>query len=91
MLRTVIKTLHNPHAAGERTRRAGVYNITHQGHRQSHVAIVQEGELLPTCRLCGQGVMFEYLRPASEREDVEHIGYDLDFLDSVLGAARRVG
>jgi hypothetical protein len=75
-------------SAGEKVGRAGVYCVVHKGHRPSHVSILQEGESFPTCRVCGNAVRFEFSQPLAESEEVEHIGYDRDFMDSVLGARR---
>jgi hypothetical protein len=75
-------------SAGEKVGRAGVYRVLHKRHRQSHVSILQQGEVFPSCRMCGVEVRFEFAQPLSESEEVEHIGYDRDFMDSVLGATR---
>jgi len=77
-----------PMSAGEKVGRAGVYRVLHKGHRQTHVAILQAGEVFPCCRACGNEVVFEFAQPLNESEEVEHIGYDRDFIDAVLGAAR---
>lgn len=75
-------------SAGEKVGRAGVYRVLHKRHRQAHLAILQSGEVFPLCRSCGHDVRFEFAQPLSESEEVEHIGYDRDFMDAVLGAAR---
>lgn len=75
-------------SAGEKVGRAGVYRVLHKGHRQAHLAILQSGESFPRCRSCGEEVRFEFVQPLSESEEVEHIGYDRDFMDAVLGGAR---
>lgn len=75
-------------AAGEKVARAGVYRVLHKGHRQTHLSILQAGEVFPRCRVCGDDVGFEFAQPLSESEEVEHIGYDRDFMDAVLGGAR---
>jgi hypothetical protein len=36
--------------AGAKVRRGGVYSVIHYGHGATHKAILQEGELFPTCR-----------------------------------------
>lgn len=75
-------------SAGEKVGRAGVYRVLHQGHRPPHLAILQSGETFPPCRVCAASVVFEFTQPLSESDEVEHIGYDRDFMDAVLGAAR---
>ena len=75
-------------SAGEKVGRAGVYRVIHKGHRPLHLSILQRGEIFPQCRVCGDGVRFEFAQPLDESEEVEHIGYDRDFMDAVLGAAR---
>jgi hypothetical protein len=75
--------------AGERVASAGVYKITHQAHRPNHTAILQKGEIFPSCRACGHAVQFEFVEPAIESATVEHIGYDADFMDAVLGERKR--
>lgn len=75
-------------SAGEKVGRAGVYRVVHKGHRPPHLSILQPGELFPRCRVCAGAVRFEFAQPLDESEEVEHIGYDRDFLDAVLGAAR---
>ena len=77
--------------AGMKTNRVGVYNVLHFGHRQPHTAIIQEGESFPECRRCGSAVVFECVEPVTERDDVEHIGYDPDFMDSVLRTFAKAG
>lgn len=75
-------------SAGDKVGRAGVYRVLHRGHRPAHLSILQAGETFPACRSCGTDVRFEFIQPLSESEEVEHIGYDRDFMDAVLGAAR---
>ncbi len=79
-----------PCMAGTKVSRAGIYNVLHSGHRPSHKAILQEGESFPECRRCGKAVLFEFLEPMIEGE-VEHIGYDLDFMDSILQTFAKAG
>jgi hypothetical protein len=76
-------------AAGEKVRRAGAYNVMHRGHRPSHQAILLEGESFPDCCVCGDAVSFEFAHSLLESDLLEHIGYDHDFIDSVLGCRRR--
>ncbi len=66
-----------------KVKRAGIYNVSHLGHRPPHKAVLQEGEAFPECRCCGTAVVFEYFEPVIDCE-VEHIGYDPDFMESVL-------
>lgn len=75
-------------SAGDKVSRAGVYRVLHQGHRPAHLSILQAGEVFPECRVCGASVRFEFVQALSESEEVEHIGYDRDFMDAVLGATR---
>ena len=77
-------------SAGEKVGRAGVYRVIHKGHRPPHLSILQQGEISPRCRICGDAVRFEFAQPLSESDEVEHIGYDRDFLDAVLAATRSV-
>jgi hypothetical protein len=77
--------------AGNKSQRVGVYNVVHFGHRQSHKAILQGGESFPECRRCGSAVAFEFVEPLTERDDVEHIGYDPDFMESVLRTFAKAG
>lgn len=78
-------------AAGTKVKRSGAYNIIHYGHRAPHTAILREGELFPDCRRCGTGVLFEFFKPLTESDELEHIGYDRDFIDSVLHMFRQAG
>jgi hypothetical protein len=70
-------------------RRTGVYNVTHRKHRPTHKAVLQQGEMFPVCRTCGAAVEFEFLQPLIESDEIEHIGYDPDFMESVLGEMRK--
>lgn len=70
--------------AGESVPRTGLYRVNHHLHRAAHQAILWEGETFPSCRACGEAVSFQFLRPAPESEEFEHVGYDGDFLESVL-------
>ncbi len=67
-------------------RRSGVHRVIHHRHRSAHEAIIQEGEVFPACRGCGTRVSFEFVQPLEAAGEVEHIGYDWDFLESVWGA-----
>ncbi len=73
-------------AAGGVCRRSGVHKVIHHRHRSAHQAILHEGEVFPACRGCGTQVSFEFLQPLEAAGEVEHIGYDWDFLESVWGA-----
>ena len=77
--------------AGARVKRAGVYRMLHLGHRPPHNAILQEDEAFPECRRCGTAVVFEFLEPVIESEEIEHIGYDPDFMDSILRTFAKAG
>jgi hypothetical protein len=77
--------------AGAKVRRGGVYSVIHYGHGATHKAILQEGELFPTCRHCGTAVLFEFFEALSQSDAFEHIGYDPHFMDSVLCPFRRAG
>jgi hypothetical protein len=72
--------------AGAVVRRAGIYSVTHRAHRPIHQAILQQDEMFPVCRTCGMAVRFEFVQPLTESDDIEHIGYDPDFMESVLQA-----
>lgn len=67
--------------------RSGVHAVIHHRHRPAHQAIIHEGEVFPPCRRCGTQVSFEFLQSLEEAEEVEHIGYDRDFIESVWGLA----
>jgi hypothetical protein len=71
--------------AGEQVRQTGLYRVSHRQHRPAHAAILWQGETFPHCRICGEAVSFQFLQPAPESNEFEHVGYDGDFLDSVLG------
>ena len=77
--------------AGAKVKRGGVYKVLHLGHRSPHKAILQEGESFPDCRRCGAAVVFEFSEPLAEFDDVEHIGYDPDFMDSILHNLAKAG
>jgi hypothetical protein len=70
--------------AGADVRRTGVYSVTHREHRPTHQAILQQGNIFPVCRTCGTAVEFDFVQPLTESDDIEHIGYDPDFMESVL-------
>ena len=69
---------------GAVVRRSGVYSVIHGAHRAAHQAVLQQGEKFPVCRTCGVAVQFEFLQPVTESDEIEHIGYDPDFMQSVL-------
>jgi len=50
--------------AGAVVRRAGIYRVTHRGHRPTHEALLQQGERFPACRKCGMAVGFEFVQPS---------------------------
>jgi hypothetical protein len=75
-------------STGEKVGHAGVYRVIHKSHRQPHLSILQQGEIFPRCRNCEDAARFEFVQPLDQSEEVEHIGYDRDFLDAVLGATR---
>lgn len=71
------------HVAGEPVSRTGVYRIIHQGHRQPHEATLRKGETFPRCAVCGDAVMFEFIEALGNIQP-EHIGYDSNFVRSVM-------
>jgi hypothetical protein len=74
-------------SAGTICRRSGVHRVTHHHHRPAHRAIIHEGEMFPACRSCGMLVSFQFVQPLEAAGEVEHIGYDRDFLESLWGPA----
>lgn len=74
-------------AAGAICQRSGVHAVLHHHHRPAHRAIIHEGEMFPACRSCGALVSFQFLQSLEAAGDVEHIGYDRDFLESLWGPA----
>ncbi|HLK34073.1 MAG TPA: hypothetical protein VKT29_13345 [Terriglobales bacterium] len=70
--------------AGETVEQSGLYKVSHQRHRANHEAVLWEGETFPSCRSCGDSTTFVFVQPVPESDEFEHIGYDSDFLDSVL-------
>lgn len=76
--------------AGAVVRRGGVYRVTHRGHRRTHEAILQQSDVFPACRKCGMLVSFEFVQSLTESDEVEHIGYDRDFMESVLRRTRNL-
>ncbi len=72
--------------AGELVPRTGLYRVNHHHHRTAHHAILWQSETFPSCRICGDAVTFEFLQPMPESNEFEHVGYDGDFLESVLGS-----
>lgn len=71
--------------AGEVVEETGLYRVSHSTHRAAHKAILWAGETFPVCRNCGQAASFQFLHPMTEADDLEHVGYDRDFLEAVLG------
>jgi hypothetical protein len=59
--------------AGEVVPESGVYKVTHQRHRDSHLATLFQDERFPPCAQCGESVRFALLRRARLIRD------DLDF------------
>lgn len=43
---------------GARAPRTGVYVVTHERHRLSHLSLMEEGDVFPACRKCGDAVRF---------------------------------
>jgi hypothetical protein len=76
--------------AGALVRRAGVYSVTHQAHRPTHQVVLQQGEMFPFCRTCGIAVRFDFAESLTESNDIEHIGYDPDFVESVLETSQNL-
>lgn len=74
-------------AAGAICRRSGVHTVVHHHHRPAHRVIIHEGEMFPPCRSCGSLVSFQFLQPLEATGEVEHIGYDRDFVESLWGPA----
>lgn len=74
-------------SAGAICRRTGVHTVIHHQHRPAHQVIVWQGEKFPACRKCGTRVSFEFVQPLEDSAEVEHIGYDRDFLESIWGLA----
>lgn len=77
--------------AGAKVKRSAVYKVIHYGHRAPHQSILQEGEPFPNCRRCGTAALFEFFEPLSQSSEFEHIGYDPDFMDSVLNRFAKTG
>ena len=77
--------------ANANVRRSGVYNVIHRGHRQPHHAILHQGESFPECLACGTAVVYDFFEPLTESDEIEHIGYDPDFMDSVLRTFAKAG
>ncbi len=75
--------------AGALVRRAGVYSVIHRLHRPTHQAILQQGDSFPVCRTCGMAVEFEFVQPLTESDEIEHIGYDPDFMHSALSETSK--
>ncbi len=69
---------------GDCVRQTGLYTVSHRVHRAAHQAILCAGETFPACRVCGEHAVFQYLGPAPESDEFEHLSYDRDFLESVL-------
>jgi hypothetical protein len=72
-------------SAGEICRRSGVHAVIHHHHRPAHRAIIHQGEMFPACRSCRTLVSFQFLQPLEAAGEVEHIGYDHDFVESLWG------
>lgn len=70
---------------GASVRRTGIYSVTHRAHRPTHQAVMQQGDIFPVCCTCGKAVEFEFVASPTESDEIEHIGYDRDFMESVLG------
>ena len=73
--------------AGAICRLSGVHAVIHHHHRPAHRAVIHEGEMFPSCRSCGTLVSFQFLQPLDAAGEVEHIGYDHDFVESLWGPA----
>ena len=52
---------------------SGLYEVTHQDHREPHLVTVIRGEVLPPCRACRAAVRFRVMQAAS------HVTHDWDF------------
>jgi len=72
------------YATGERVPSTGIYRVRHRRHRAEHEATLREGETFPLCQICGNAVVFESVASDGDYQP-DHIGYDSDFMTSVLG------
>ncbi len=72
-----------PHTTGSRVSRTGVYRVTHLGHRQPDKATLRKRETFPRCSVCGDSVMFQFVEALGKIQP-EHIGYDSNFVRSVM-------
>lgn len=73
--------------AGAICRRSGVHAVIHHHHRPAHRVIIHQGEMFPACRSCGSLVSFQFLQSLEAAGEVEHIGYDHDFVEALWGPA----
>ena len=58
--------------AGERAPVSGIYRVTHIGHRAPHEVLAIVDEDFPSCRNCGNEVLFEVLHR------IGYVTHDLD-------------
>ena len=64
---------------GDRVPETGIYNVTHDGHRLQHQAIIIRDEKFPRCAKCADAVFFElaYPVPALIESDLIRV-YELE-------------
>lgn len=48
---------------GERVPTTGIYRVDHDAHRLMHHAVLTQGMLFPSCRICCDQVTFALVRP----------------------------
>jgi hypothetical protein len=46
---------------GELCPQSGLYLVIHQAHRLPHKVVISHGDLLPSCRHCGEAVRFQLI------------------------------
>jgi hypothetical protein len=52
--------------SNERVPKSGVYQVNHHLHRLVHEATLLVNEKFPSCRTCGNAVIFSLIRPVDD-------------------------
>jgi DNA-directed RNA polymerase subunit RPC12/RpoP len=68
---------------GEKVLTTGIYAASHYQHRLPHEVFAVEGDQFPSCRRCGNRILFKLIQAAT------HIAEDRDFSKTTRGSKTK--